>query len=98
MFKVFITQGGATSVPCIDGEDVSSQFISLLIQQIHLAHVYEAPVVCWALACRIQIHYEEMIHQKEFCKALKKELCGRKREKKGKTNNSKEDLLLFLAK
>lgn len=34
-----------------------------------------------ALACKIQVHYEETIHQKEFWKALKK---GWKRGKKSR--------------
>ena len=96
MFKVFITQGGATNILHIDGESVSSRFTSLFIQQIHLAHAYGVSAVRWALACRIQIYYEEMINQKEFCKALEKRaLRSEKRKKKGKTNNSKEDLTLY---
>lgn len=56
-----------------------------------IQHIYGAPAMCWALSCKIQIRQEEMIHQKEFWKALKKGPYGWKGEKKDKTNSSKEE-------
>ena len=51
----------------VDRKDLPLHLFSGSIQ-----HIYGTTAVCWALACKIQIHQEEMIHQKEFGKALKK--------------------------